>query len=198
MQGVQEARPPDWNLSKDILYSDFFAVTSNPGKSALPLPFGVFLTAGSAADLRERMAGDEGYVRAYGKNKMFSGKHIAAKIWVGNYTTGESFEELARQSEGIERIGILRADVDNLGQAFVSGFAAAPPYRGSFPCFSNIISMQSWKRPVIPWMGGKKKSVRSPSSIPEGTTCLLRAHGMIFWNCPWISARLLRGIRKGH
>ena len=113
-----------WNLSKDILYSDFFAVTSNPGKSALPLPFGVFLTAGSAADLRERMAGDEGYVRAYGKNKMFSGKHIAAKIWVGNYTTGESFEELARQSEGIERIGILRADVDNLGQAFVSGFAS--------------------------------------------------------------------------
>lgn len=111
-----------WNISKDILYSDFFAVTREPGNGALPLPFGAYLTADSEKSLRERMAGDGGYIRAYGKNKMFSGKHIASKIWVGNYTTGETFEELACQSEGIERIGILRADVDNLGQAFRSGF----------------------------------------------------------------------------
>ena len=35
---------------------------------------------------------------------------------------GKTFEEYADNAEGIGRIGIIRADVDNLGQAFVSGF----------------------------------------------------------------------------
>lgn len=110
------------HMSKDILYTDFFSVTRTPEKQGLPLPFGVWLTAEHGESLRKRMTEDTGYVRAYGKNKMFTGKHIATKIWVGNYTTGETFGELAAQAEGIERIGILRADVDNLGRTFVSGF----------------------------------------------------------------------------
>ncbi len=110
------------HMSKDILYTDFFSVTRTQEKQGLPLPFGAFMTAENGDSLRRRMTKDAGYVRAYGKNQMFSGKHIAAKIWVGNYTTGETFEELAGQAEGIERIGILRADVDNLGKTFVSGF----------------------------------------------------------------------------
>lgn len=110
------------NMSKDILYTDFFSITRTPERQALPLPFDGWLQAENADSLRTRMTEDAGYVRAYGKNKMFSGKHIAAKIWVGNYTTGETFEELAGQAEGIERIGILRADVDNLGKTFISGF----------------------------------------------------------------------------
>ena len=38
---------------------------------------------------------------------------------VGDYSTGSTFEEFAREAEGISRIGVLRADVDNLGQAIV-------------------------------------------------------------------------------
>ena len=33
-----------------------------------------------------------------------------------------TFEKLAIQSEGIDRLGVLRADVDNLGAAFTNGF----------------------------------------------------------------------------
>lgn len=47
---------------------------------------------------------------------------MATKLWVGDYTTGKTFEEYAAGAEGIERIGIIRADVDNLGQSFESGF----------------------------------------------------------------------------
>ena len=32
------------------------------------------------------------------------------------------FKKLAQKSDGIERVGIIRGDVDNLGKAFVSGF----------------------------------------------------------------------------
>ena len=46
---------------------------------------------------------------------------VTTKLWVGDYTTGDTFEKLAEQAEGVERIGILRADVDNLGTTFVYG-----------------------------------------------------------------------------
>ena len=34
----------------------------------------------------------------------------------------DTFEQLAESAKGIKRIAVLRADVDNLGQAIVSGF----------------------------------------------------------------------------
>ena len=68
------------------------------------------------------MENDDYFVRSYSKNKLYTGKHIATKLWVGDYSTGSTFEEFAREAEGISRIGVLRADVDNLGQAIVSGF----------------------------------------------------------------------------
>ena len=40
----------------------------------------------------------------------------------GSYTSGSSFAEFAEAAEGVRRVGILRADVDSLGQAFASGF----------------------------------------------------------------------------
>ena len=40
-----------------------------------------------------------------------------------------TFEQLAEGSEGIQRIAVLRADVDNLGQAFMRGFGCASGYR---------------------------------------------------------------------
>ena len=65
--------------------------------------------------LCRRMENDDYFVRSYSKNKLYTGKHIATKLWVGDYSTGSTFEEFAREAEGISRIGVLRADVDNLG-----------------------------------------------------------------------------------
>lgn len=53
--------------------------------------------------------------------KFIPGKHVTTKLWVGDYTTGDTFEKLAGTGKGVERIGILRADVDNLGTTFVYG-----------------------------------------------------------------------------
>jgi CRISPR-associated protein Csm1 len=56
-----------------------------------------------------------------------TGKTLATNIWMGDYHVRDarlvaSFESLANASKGVKRIGVLRADIDNLGQAFVSGF----------------------------------------------------------------------------
>lgn len=63
----------------------------------------------------------------YSKNSLTIGTLDAGHIWMGDYNWQKddeiaSFEELAAEANGIKRIGILRADVDNLGEAFAKGF----------------------------------------------------------------------------
>lgn len=110
--------------SGGILKQDFFAVTDEAEEGALPLPGGRYLVMDTEAQLLQRME-KPSYVRAYTKNRFYTGKYVTTKLWVGDYTSGDNFEEFARAAEGIERIGILRADVDNLGKTFVHGFQGA-------------------------------------------------------------------------
>lgn len=108
-------------MSKAILYEDYFVILLESFPGALPLPNGKYLVAGDKKELLGWMKKDT-YVRSYTKNEMYTGKHVTTKIWVGNYTTGDTFEDLAEKAEGIERIAVLRGDVDNLGNSFVNGF----------------------------------------------------------------------------
>ena len=110
------------DFSRGVLYEDYFTVVRG-GSQGLPLPGGCSLTADSRRSLQARMAdADGGYVRAYGKNRMDTELRGVRKFWTGSYTSGSSFAEFAEAAEGVRRVGILRADVDSLGQAFASGF----------------------------------------------------------------------------
>lgn len=124
----QEGRCPVcaalYEMSKSILYQDFFIVMRGKRKGALPLPGDKYLCAAEKAQLPELMKADA-YVRCYSKNTLYTGGHVSTKLWVGDYTTGDSFEQFAQKAEGIGRIGVLRADVDNLGQTIVYGFRQA-------------------------------------------------------------------------
>lgn len=109
-------------LSGAILYQDYFVTMLEPeGESCLPLPGGKYLLTGDVKQLRHFMESDH-YVRSYTVNELYTGKHVTTKLWVGRYTTGDTFADLAKKAEGIERLAVLRGDVDNLGHAFVSGF----------------------------------------------------------------------------
>lgn len=109
-------------LSADILYQDYFIVLLEKTADSLPLPNGRYLMAGDKKKLLSLMEKDT-YVRSYTKNKLYTGKHITTKIWVGNYTIPKkTFEDFSKMARGIERIAVLRGDVDNLGAAFVNGF----------------------------------------------------------------------------
>lgn len=77
--------------------------------------------------IRKIKTEQENIIAIYAKNKMFTGFKYSTRLWMGNYYYTEdgdmpSFEDLAKASTGIERIAVMRADVDNLGSAFVSGF----------------------------------------------------------------------------
>ena len=107
--------------SGNVLYSSYFVVSEVSNGRDLPLPGGCYLKAMGKEDLKAFMS-DPSYVRCYTKNEMYTGLHVTTKLLVGSYTTGKTFEELAQAADGISRIAVLRADVDNLGTAIVSGF----------------------------------------------------------------------------
>ena len=109
-------------LSGSVLEGSFFSIICREGKNALPLPGGVYLVSDTESSLRKRMADDPYYVRSYSINSAFTGKQMRAKLWAGNYHSGDTFEILAEKARGIKRLGVIRADVDNMGHAFVAGF----------------------------------------------------------------------------
>jgi len=76
-------------------------------------------------------------INIYSKNEALTGNFVSTRLWLADYAAknkrGEILElgELAELSgyidengvsKGINRLGVLRADVDNLGAAFISGF----------------------------------------------------------------------------
>ena len=107
--------------SGDILYQDYFVVTRDAETGRLPLPGGYAFLAMGRKQLAEFMSQDE-YVRSYTKNQLYTGHHVTTKILVGSYSERKTFEEYAKEAAGINRIAVLRADVDNLGTTFVRGF----------------------------------------------------------------------------
>lgn len=106
----------------------FFVVLKENEKStpsaSLPLPFSQILTIKEIDQVR----GKE-YVRIYSKNQPSMGYNFATNLWVGDYSISsriskgvKTFGELANEATGINRIAVLRADVDDLSKTFVSGF----------------------------------------------------------------------------
>lgn len=110
------------SFSKKVLNSSFFSIVTHDSDDGLPLPFGMYLVPDTEESLRDKMQNDASFVRCYGKNKMYIGQDVSTKLWVGSYHTGSSTDQMAKEGKGIERIAVLRADIDNLGQAFVHGF----------------------------------------------------------------------------
>ena len=110
-------------LSKGILEKDFFSVVGDDrNQKRMPLAQDRYLVADTADSVTERMKNSENYIRTYSKNIMYTGQSLATKLWVGDYCSAPTLEELVNNGTGIRRLGVLRADVDNLGQAFVAGF----------------------------------------------------------------------------
>ena len=79
-----------------------------------------FFTDETAA--RQTLQEGKPVLRIYTKNVSFAGLRYSTRLYVGDYAASNSIEELADQSQGIRRMAVCRMDVDNLGQAFVSGF----------------------------------------------------------------------------
>lgn len=100
----------------------FFIVNRKEEEISLPLPGDYYLLIEKEEENLKNCKKKDDYVRAYSKNQFYSGYSVSTKLWVGDYCNGNDFQDLASEAQGIKRIGVLRADIDNLGQTFVKGF----------------------------------------------------------------------------
>lgn len=102
---------------------NFFTIIKGEADTkSVPMPFGCKMKAYKADELKNQMNNSEQYVRSYAKNSDYTGYKISKNLWVGDYAAEKTFGDLVAKSEGIKRLGVIRADIDSLGQAFVSGF----------------------------------------------------------------------------
>ena len=124
------------HLGKGILDGEILAISSTPRELAVPLPgldreWYAYTMQGRALESLRNMPH-----RLYVKNEMIVHADVATHLWVGDYTARDGaghvldFATLASYSggsldtTGIKRLGVMRADVDNLGAAFLNGFPA--------------------------------------------------------------------------
>lgn len=66
-------------------------------------------------------------VRLYSKNKFRAGLNLSSKLWMGDVSARKEYDQLCTMEDfanatELNRVAVLRADVDGLGTAFVSGF----------------------------------------------------------------------------
>lgn len=99
----------------------------NEEESQLPVGFNRYLHSISQKDLIYSDRTDK--QRTYSKNKFFLGENQSIHLWVGEYMDTEvdgrerQFDEYAVLNNGIDRLAVVRCDVDDLGQAFITGFS---------------------------------------------------------------------------
>lgn len=121
-------------ISKHLVKNDVFAIIqddSNLGYARRPhlaLPCGCSLVPMSR---EEYLAKHPAVRRLYTKNSWDMGIGLATHIWMGDYTSDadddDRFNTYAscgitlEDGKGLKRLGVLRADVDDLGAMFASG-----------------------------------------------------------------------------
>ncbi len=106
-----------------------FVMTDRPlGLSSLCLPMpgmnGNRFACLLSMEQAKAAANDPSVLRWYSKNEAIDVLPNCRCLWMGDHCPTPLLEELNQQSEGISRMGVFRADVDNLGKAFISGFAS--------------------------------------------------------------------------
>ncbi len=124
------------DISAELIRKDVFAVFDRAPEedvsnvAQLALPFGRTLVLYNREDYIQQTPSVK---RLYTKNTWDAGLSLSTHIWLGDYTAdmrGKGFSSYAEQGEtldegrGVKRLGVLRADVDDLGAAFASGIAA--------------------------------------------------------------------------
>ena len=121
-------------LGQKMLERDAFLISSTDNGSGLPVPGRDGESYLYPVNVSELDTWKNDIQRVYVKNKEYVPNAKAVYLWLADYTARENngrileFEDLAmmsggsRDENGIKRLAVLRADVDNLGAAFLAGF----------------------------------------------------------------------------
>lgn len=120
----------------------FFVIRGSHGQEAqMPIWRDTYMETADQQKVRKMIVGDDSFICAYSKNELYTGYEYATNLWVADYSSARTLEELVKSGTGISRLGVIRADVDNLGTAFVSGFPGKYQTLSRSATFSRTLSM---------------------------------------------------------
>ncbi len=141
------------NLGKNIITKDVFLFTNERVENGTNLEFfsqgceELFLNTFNKNELEDFYKEKEkSIVKYYAKNNYFVGDKYSGKFFVGDYCAKteegylKSFEDFEKDSIGINRLAVLRADVDDLSNAFKNGFENKYATLSRFATLSRMLS----------------------------------------------------------
>lgn len=155
-------------FSDNILKDEFFTVVINHVQEGIALPNNCILVSDDEKSIEERIKSDDYFVRTYSKNNMYA--NFATKLWVGDYSANKTMEELAKLSQGVERVGVLKMNIDNLQEAFIDGFDEKFKTLSRTATFSRQLSLflKFYLNQILEqgeYQFGKKHSLKRNASI---------------------------------
>ncbi|AYU54482.1 type III-A CRISPR-associated protein Cas10/Csm1 [Staphylococcus debuckii] len=132
-------------ISNNLRDNDFFVVGDN-GK--LSLPFDLKLKVVNREEV-EKLLNSHTDIKIYSKNKAFIGPEVTTNLWMCDYDLASTNEETKKEGIssyvereiGIRRLGVVRADIDNLGAAFINGIPEKYNSLSRTATFSRNLSM---------------------------------------------------------
>lgn len=141
------------NFGKDIITKDVFLFTNECIENEINLEIfsqkndRLFLNILDEEKFEDYYkAKEKNIVKYYAKNNYFMGDKYKGKFLVGDYYAKtkegypKSFEDFEKDAQGIERLAVLRVDVDNLSCAFRTGFENKYATISRFATLSRMLS----------------------------------------------------------
>ncbi|EGQ2796186.1 type III-A CRISPR-associated protein Cas10/Csm1 [Staphylococcus pseudintermedius] len=112
-------------ISNDLRDKSFFVLSD---KGVLKMPFGKYISVVDQKEAENIMRNNDS-VKIYSKNNPHIGTGVSTNLWMCDYdfsskkpeTKSKGIGSYADRDIGIKRLGVLRADIDNLGTTFISG-----------------------------------------------------------------------------
>ena len=155
-------------MSRAIQEKEIYLVSRREHEDALPLSGGVYLTFADESEVREALHSDLEILRIYTKNGLYTDMGYSTRLHVGDYHASNLMEELADQARGIRRLTAWRADVDNLGATFASGFEQEGFERNRYVTLSRTavlsrslsVFFRSYINGILAGDGGAKRALQ--------------------------------------
>ncbi|EGQ0309670.1 type III-A CRISPR-associated protein Cas10/Csm1 [Staphylococcus pseudintermedius] len=112
-------------ISNDLRDKSFFILSD---KGVLKMPFGKYISIVDQKEA-ENIMRDNALAQIYSKNNPHIGTGVSTNLWMCDHdfsskqpeTKSKGISSYADRDIGIKRLGVLRADIDNLGMTFISG-----------------------------------------------------------------------------
>lgn len=141
------------SLGKDVITKDIFVFSKDKFEEGVNLEFfsiehsNLYMNLIDESMLQNQLKNDaNNIVKLYTKNEISADYNYDGRLFIGDYFAKnkhgfpKAFDDFEEESQGIKRIAVLRADIDNLGLTFKSGFDNNHSNLSRFSTLSRMLS----------------------------------------------------------